>query len=98
MNGNLQETSGNGLLANAPQPAPAPPLPDPRDAQIERVRADNERLRMDNERLRAAAIQARGALRFVACIDVNSNPYGTTCVALGALDAALAPQEPGHDR
>ena len=38
----------------------------------------------------AALIQARGALRLDAMVDGGGKPYGTTAVALEAIDAAIS--------
>jgi hypothetical protein len=55
-----------------------------------------ERMRDENERLREAVIasqealmQANGALRIDAMVDEDGNPYGTTTVALEAIDFAM---------
>ena len=51
--------------------------------------AERDRLLEQTETMRSALIQARGALRLDAMVDRDGNPYGTTGVALEAIDAAL---------
>jgi hypothetical protein len=51
----------------------------------------------DVERMREALIQARGALRLDCMVDNDGKPFGTTTVALDAIDAALLSLSRGRE-
>jgi hypothetical protein len=63
--------------------ATTPPTPDPRDAEIARLRGALDQAH-------AALMQARRALQLDTMVDDDGKPCGTTEVALAEIDAALA--------
>ena len=74
---------------SAPTLVSQPPQETDVDVVICQARARIEDQARTIDAMRRALVQARGALLLDAMVDENGNAYGTTMVALKAIDTAL---------